>query len=101
MIIWLYFTVAVTFLHSIVTIVRTSLIMGKILTKDKVMVSSIECTCTGIVGQIIKQLTLNIDQRYSSYVDNFYTSSILTTDLFAHNTHITGTLGRTRRDVPK
>ena len=41
-----------------------------------------------------------LDQGYSLYVDNFYTSPILASDLFARKTHITGTLDRTRKGVP-
>lgn len=41
-----------------------------------------------------------LDQGYSIYVDNFYTSPTLGSHLFDHSTHITGTLDRTRVGVP-
>ena len=37
-------------------------------------------------------MTDYLDQDYSLYVDNFYTSPTLTTDLFHRKIHITGTL---------
>ena len=37
-----------------------------------------------------------LDMGYSLYVDNFYTSPILGSDLFDHSTHVTGTLDRKR-----
>ena len=42
-----------------------------------------------------------LDRGYSLYVDNFYTSPTLAKDLFCHSTHLTGTLDRNRRGVPK
>ena len=41
-----------------------------------------------------------LDQGYSIYVDNFYTSPTLGSHLFDRSTHITGTLDRTRVGVP-
>ena len=41
-----------------------------------------------------------LNQGYSLFVDNFYTSPTLASDLFAQKTHVTGTLDRTRKGVP-
>ena len=41
-----------------------------------------------------------LDQGYNLFVDNFYTSPTLASDLFERKTHITGTLDRTRKGVP-
>ena len=41
-----------------------------------------------------------LDQGYSIYVDNYYTSPTLGFHLFDCSTHITGTLDRTRVGVP-
>ena len=41
-----------------------------------------------------------LDEGYNLFVDNFYTSPTLATDLFARSTYITGTLDRTRVGVP-
>ena len=41
-----------------------------------------------------------LDQGYNLFVDNFYTSPTLASDLFARKTYLTGTLDRTRKGVP-
>ena len=41
-----------------------------------------------------------LNQGYSLFVDNFYTSPTLASDLFAQKTHVTGTLDRTRKGIP-
>ena len=41
---------------------------------------------------IFRLMAYYLDQGYSLYVDNFCTSPTLAIDLFAHKTHITGTL---------
>jgi len=47
---------------------------------------------------VFRLMTGYLDQGYSLYVDNFYTSPTLAVDLF--KTHITGTLNKTRIGVP-
>jgi len=42
-----------------------------------------------------------LDQGPALYVDNFYTSPTLAVDLFGKNTHVTGTLDKTRIGVPE
>ena len=55
----------------------------------------------GLGYDVVFRLMANyLDQGYSLYVDNFYTSPTLAIDLLAHKTHITGTLDRTRVGVP-
>ena len=41
-----------------------------------------------------------LDQGYNLFVDNFYTSPTLASDLFARKTHLTGTLDRSRKNTP-
>ena len=49
---------------------------------------------------VFSLMTDYLDQGYSLYVDNFYSSPTLATDLFDHKTHITGTLEKKRKSVP-
>ena len=41
-----------------------------------------------------------LSQGYSLYVDNFYTSPILVSDLYSQGVHVTGTIGSGRIGVP-
>ena len=55
----------------------------------------------GLSYDVVFHLMKNyLNQGYSLYVDNFYTSPTLASDLFEQKTHITGTLDRNRKGVP-
>ena len=55
----------------------------------------------GLSYDVVFYLMSNyLNQGYSLFVDNFYTSPTLAFDLFAKKTHVTGTLDRSRKGVP-
>jgi len=55
----------------------------------------------GLSYDVVVRLMDNyLDQGYNLFVDNFYTSPTLASDLFARKTHLTGTLDRSRKNTP-
>ena len=51
-----------------------------------------------VVLQLMKDY---LNQGWTLYVDNFYTSPTLAIDLFDLKTHLTGTLDKGRKGVPE
>ena len=52
----------------------------------------------GVVYSLLKHF---LDQGFSLYIDNFYTSPALANDLFSHKTNTIGTLSINRNGIPE
>ena len=50
---------------------------------------------------VFKLLQNKLDSGHSIFMDSFYNSYSLTTKLLDHNTHCTGTLNKSRKEIPK
>ena len=54
-----------------------------------------------IINVVFSLLNDFLDQVFSLYIDNFYTSPVLANDLFSHKTNTTGTLSINRKGIPE
>ena len=61
-----------------------------------------ETASLGVSGAVVVELMKGyLGRGHTLYVDNWYTSPLLSEELLKHNTHLCGTVKRNRKHVPK